>query len=318
MMTGTEFGKALPPTPGQERENFILSVAKAQGLVPITWKKIRIEQTLAGKLRVLEYEVSALPAAIGTVDDPFFFPAWPWTYQAIADGMKCILPTRKMCISIANVAQARIEPHPYTPTDGGKMNETSARFIESNNHIKKDLRSAQLAGKYVPGNLVTGLKKDVVVGPNLDGSKVAIFGWFRPGGKFKDDSASRWQPYSTVHESEYSDYSHSWEVVKESGTLDGSSVLLTDIATDKLFWTLLSDQGPFPLRFPNTSKNVSPPPGYPAGTFAVVEPSKTVAKTAKSAGVVGGIAFGGTIGFAVGGPIGGVVGAVFGAALGRA
>jgi hypothetical protein len=309
---GKGFAQALLGfSPGVEREKWILSVFRSQGLVSYggggLFSKITTSEMIDGKLQTLELSVSPFVASIGTDEDPFPFPAWPWTYQTIADSIDCLLPTRKICLLVAKQAKVSIDPHPF-PTknpsgvdDGGKYNESSARFVESYESISHDLSVAQSIGEYAPGQLVSGMKKDVVVGPALDGSRVAIFGWFRAKPPVADDKSSRWQPYSTIHESTYADYSHSWRVVRRQGKLNGKNVNLDEICNDPKFHVLVSDQGPFPMRFPS----------------AKAKSSSTAAKVSTAAGFVGGAALGAVAGGIVGGPVGAVLGGVAGAARGR-
>ncbi len=324
-MNGTEFGKILRAgnLSGIARELAILSAAK-NSIAPNAggggmWSFVYSQATLAGKARTLVMQCAPLPFSIGTLADPFLCPAWPWTYQAIANDIDAVLPTRKMCLLADKAATIRIDPKPFPLTngegkpDGGLYNESSDRYVQSNGAILAEL---QKIGQFPPSGIVAGAKKDVVLGPALDGSKVAIFGWFFKIGNSADNKDNRWQPYSTIHPGDYVDYSHGWRVFRRYAKLDGEVVDLNDIATDKLLHVLISDQGPFPLTFPNTANPVPPPPGYPPGTFA--KGGGLAVQEKSRARAVGGAVIGGTVGFALGGPVGALVGAALGGALGRA
>ncbi len=315
-LTGTDIGAALLPLTGLSRELAVLSAVQA-ALVAPQWCTVRSVASLAGKTRTLEIDVDALPLRVGTASDWLLVPAWPWTYQRVADALGCGLLTRKIALLVAQQAGARIEPHPFsaselTTVDGKTVpaNETTARYVASNGVIRTQL--AALPG-YVPGQLVSGAKKDVVIGPNLDGGKVAIFGWFHAAGPQTDTDAGRWQPYSTVHESTYVDYSHGGRLVRRQGRLDGSPVDLGELMTDKVLWPLVSDQGPMTWRFPNAPKVLAPPAGFPTDPVAPPATGMGSAAGAAALGLVGGV-----VGGLIGGPPGAVVGTLFGAAIGRA
>lgn len=324
-MNGSDFAHILVAGDlfGVEREIAILRAASTPANIAGVgggglWSTIISQATIAGKTRVLRMKCSPLPFSIGTNADPFLTPAWPWTYQRIANDLDAVLPTKRMCMLVAKQADIRISPRPY-PTnnadgkpDGGKYNESSARYVQSDTTILKDLTAEK---EYSPGKLVSGAKKDVVVGPGLDGKYVAIFGWFHRSGNGNDAPADRWQPYSTIHTSDYADYSHGWRVFRRKADLDGDVVDLNDIATDKLLHVLVSDQGPFPLLFPNKLPSAPPPPGFPPSGSKVGDSSPP---STKKSGVVGAALLGGSVGFFVGGPVGAAFGAVLGGALGRA
>jgi hypothetical protein len=103
-----------------------------------------------------------------------------------------------------------------------------------------------------PGDHLTiGYKKSIVVGPNLDGSKVAIYGG---AGGTADPPWNVIQPYSTIHTSDYSDYSHGIVLVSRKAELDGEPVdLRLDVfgSKDPAIYGLVSDQGRFDPIFPN-------------------------------------------------------------------
>lgn len=336
-MTGSEFAKLIAPLgPSLERELLILNTFRKQGLVPIAgggeFAKIRIEKVIAGKNRVLDMEVSSLPAALGTNADPFIIPCWPWTYEIIARESGCVLPSRKLAIDIAKAGSIKLTPHPYptcNPTkpgkcngkvgsssdDGGKYNETGARIVQHNAEVLAELAKRS---DYAPGKLVVNGWKDVIYADNLDGKLVAIFGWFFPDGTYTDTPKDRYQGFSTIYEAMYGpDYSHSGRFIHRVW-LNGALVSINDIGTDKLLWPLVSDQGSFVFTFPNAANSVPPPAGYPSGSFVPHTANPTAVKTATAAGLVGGTALGATAGFVIGGPIGAAFGGLLGAAIGRA
>jgi hypothetical protein len=301
MMTGTEIGKALFALKGLEREKRILEIFASQGLAPTggdDFRRIVSTATIDKKLRRLEMECLQIPVALGTKEDFLMMPAWPWTYQTIANARDCVIPSKLMVTLVAQQADFRIPPIAISPN----TIETKL-YIESNAVLLHELKKPDVKGvSYVPGMLVVSPKKDVVTGPGLDGKHVAIVGWFYQPGPQTDTPKGRIQAYNPKdHDSQYVDYSHGCRLFRRVGYLDGIPVSLSDIAKDPKLCVLVSDQGPFPLRFPSLET------GGPG----------VVTKVATGASVVAGAAGGAAVGFVVGGPAGAAVGALLGAAFGR-
>ena len=298
MLSGTDIGQKIQGLTGLDRETALLEIVKAQGLASVggggLFRNLSTSAKVNGKSATLIMQCSPLPLAAGTDDDFLLLPMWPWTYQTICDGMDFVLPTKKMCLLVAQLAEVRIDPAPISPNS-----ESSDLYVASNKKIRDQIFSVS---GYSPEKLVVSPKKDVVTGPDLDGTKVAIFGWFRSSPLPPTDTKeSRWQPYSTVHSSQYVDYSHSMRVFRRKATLNGSVVDLTELCADSKYSALVSDQGSFPMKFPSKDKSGA----------------TTTGKIATSAGLVGGAAAGGVLGFILGGPPGAAIGALVGGAIGR-
>lgn len=296
MLTGTEVGSSILTLTGLDREKKLIEIFRAQGLAPNagseSFRRIVTSMKIGGAPYKLEMDVSPLPAALGTEDDFLLIPAWPWTYQTMADAMDCVIPTRKMVTLVSQQADFRMPPMPISPNS-----EKSDLYVRVNAAVTKALS----VSIYHPGMLVVSPKKDVVTGPALDGTKVAIFGWFFQPGPQADTKEGRIQPYSTIHDSKYVDYSHSWRVFRRVAFLNGKPVSLVDVAKDLKLHVLVSDQGPLTLRFP--SKDAKGP--------------GVAVKVVTGAGILGGAAAGAVAGAVVAGPVGAAVGALLGAALGR-
>lgn len=181
-----------------------------------------------------------------------------------------------MVNAIYQAANTKLPSKPFPPDD--KM-ETSQRMADHDAAIGPQLPSRT--------NLIAGHKKDIVVGPDLDGSKVAIYGWQPDPSKFPH------QPYSTVHGSYYADYSHGIRPVSRWAMVDGKVTDIFNVFRDSSLLPLVSDQGSFVPVFPSKG-------------------AKWPSEGASAGG--GGLLAGAIAGFAVGGP----VGALFGAAVGVA
>lgn len=242
-MTGSEFYKLIEKLEGPAREAEILRIF-SEGhlpgwLVRQSWRPVSVEADVGKAVRRLTYFVSPDYFSIGTDADFLRTPARPATYQTIASSLAAIMPSRRMVNAIWGSADARVEP---VPIPGASDRRDSAPFLQSNEIINKQLQSM---GRSPLWNLVAGDKKDVVIGPGLDGSKVAIYGWHQSSGK-------PWQPYPGPHTVDHVDYSHGGRFVSRAAFLDGSPVDIASIFIDKQLSVLVSDQGPFLPFFPNT------------------------------------------------------------------
>lgn len=271
-MTGSEFGKSILSLMGQKREDAILSVALNPTNLPDWLKKPWTPVTVGP----ITYYVSPDYFSIGTDADYLRVAMTPQTAQAIATTYGAILPSRKMVADIYRAAKLKLKSQPFPPD--AKM-ETSQRMINHNT----------LIGIHSPASLIAGHKKDIVVGPNLDGSRVAIYGW-QP-----DPKVFPHQAYYTGHGSYYADYSHGVRLVARRALLDGKQFDLVEAFRDPKLVPFVSDHGSFVPYFP--SKGAS----WPGGA---------------SGGAGGGVLAGAALGLAVGGPVGAVLGGVAGAVLG--
>jgi hypothetical protein len=293
-MLGSEFAKTILGKSGAEREALIYS-AVANGHMPswireAEWKTILLTETIGGLPHTLKLWVLPDYFSIGTDADFLRVPMWPATAQKIATYLKSILPTRKIVDAIYNAADFRTSIGPPKGLDYAKMASTEA-FIASNAEI-----NTRIAGK---SGLIAGGKKDLVIGPNLDGSHVAIYstpfsgaGPVRPSDIIASDGVhhAQYQTYPSPHSADFSDYSHGLRLVFGKGELDGKIVNLSDVFDSNLY-PLVSDQGgPFLPHFPNVtgSKIGFPPKDFlPPVKPPPDEPPPVVAKASDNrAGIV--------------------------------
>src|SRR5437763_11764707 len=105
--------------------------------------------------------------AIGSDGDFVRVPITPMTAARIADAFGCYLPTRKIVDEVYKAATVKLEPRPLT-----KDREAATTFLEHSRIIE-----SQRANQKV-GNLVAGIKKDIVVTNRLGerANRVAIYG----------------------------------------------------------------------------------------------------------------------------------------------
>jgi hypothetical protein len=226
------------------------------------WKEIVVfDKDAAGAPHRLVLRVAPRYFELGTDEDPLFIPMWPVTAQKTAEAFNAILPSEKIVDIIWENADVQL---PIGPPSGfkipGKDMEEVPSWIAHNAIVQKQASSRSA--------LMAGGKKDLVIGPGLDGSKVAIYSTPFPGQghPLREYSTSvvpnPWkpgttfhpplhQPYSTIHDSKYSDYSHGLRLISRNANLDGAEVDLAGLFIDPILYALVSDQKGFYPAFPN-------------------------------------------------------------------
>jgi len=104
--------------------------------------------------------------------------------------------------------------------------------------------------------IIAGHKKDVVLTNRLwkKNGRIAIYGWHR-------DDRSPIQPLSTIHEKDYSDYSHGIRLIWDSVWVQGKMNSLYDVIQDHILAPLLTYEGaiknPAELMQPGGEKSYS-------------------------------------------------------------
>jgi hypothetical protein len=251
MRTGTEIGNSLIGKTGAEREALIWAAVVAKEYPSYTgvWREMLIRDVDAkGVPHTLLLRPAARPFELGTDSDPILMPMWPDTAQRVANLLNATLPSQKIVDQIWTNTDVHlpIGPPPGFKIPGPDMEATQS-WIAHNAVIQKMLSNYRFG-------LMSGGKKDVVVGPGLDGSHVAIYstpfsgtGSLRPSGVYP-----QYQPYSTIHWSKYSDYSHGIRLISRDAEIDGRSVDLAAIFLDPTLSALVSDQKNYYPSFPNT------------------------------------------------------------------
>lgn len=243
---GVQIMKEILAAPNQKaREEIVLSAVRAKEFPSwlLKWRPIKVSATIDGKPRTLEYEVSPDYVSLGDDENYFRAPMLPATAQEVADTLGAILPSSRMVDEIYANATGKLVPQPIAP-NLGRVTDYSAHEIKVQQQMK--------ANGLKPGQFLAGHKKDIVVGPNLNGSRVAIYGWHDVSGSYTGGKANRpIQPYSLVHDSNYTDYAHGVRLVKARGYLDGEPVSLRDVFEHPKLHVMVSNQGPFTPRFPN-------------------------------------------------------------------
>ncbi|MBD3226048.1 MAG: hypothetical protein GF313_15075 [Caldithrix sp.] len=106
----------------------------------------------------------------------------------------------------------KLKPLTFYPV--GDNNEHVYKFMEHNDSIQQQLVNAEAQ----PGNLVAGIKKDVVISNKItDLSRpghVVIYGWHRLNGQAI-------QPLANIYLDTYVYYSHGIRIIYETLLVDG-------------------------------------------------------------------------------------------------
>ena len=236
-LTGSQFVTSIAHMDARVREHAIADQLLAgnmpgflRNLVPVKldWQPPRGKAVTATVFVMPEY------LAIGAENDFLRIPMNLYTASTVASRLGYILPTKKMVDAIYRQSAIHLSPEPMTA--GPEMRSTEYYRI----HNEKIEAQSRLLG-VMPGQLVSGHKKDVVLTNLLDSShgRIAIFGWHRLNGV-------PIQPLSTVHGACYADYSHGIRLVSETVLIDGERRSVYDVLQDPVTSHVLNDEGPMP------------------------------------------------------------------------
>lgn len=246
-ITGSQFIQKIMnfKSGSPERNKLIISEFKS-GNFPSFLRKFSEINVNENNIK-LTYYVSPDYMSIGSDSDYVRISTDAPTSQAIADMFGCILPTKKMVDQIYQQAKTKATPAPmsggatvsgkfYSGKDFINLKMQHADSLEEHNRmIERQLKRLN----HKPGDLVAGIKKDVVIGNLLQNKKdrVNIYGWHQNDGKAI-------QPESTFHEAAYFDYSHSIRLVdknckiEENGT--SKQVNIESLLKDPKYSKLIS------------------------------------------------------------------------------
>lgn len=236
-LPGSEFVQRLAALDADQREAAILDEILSgnvpqfmRRLVPVSLGSAQADGRAANVV------VCVMPdyLAVGTDEDFVLLPMRLQTALKIADRFGFMLPTRKIVDAIYRQAGIHMQPQPLPA--GPAM--TSIAYYLHHNALLREQRQAIGA---VPGSLIAGDKKDLVVTNRLwrDSDKVAIYGWHRSDGRAI-------QPLSTVHGARYADYSHGVRLVAATAYDNGAPRAISALLQDAGSAALLSDEGVIP------------------------------------------------------------------------
>lgn len=232
-ISGTDFGNSIMNVgPTQTREDLIFAQFLAGNVPEFMRNSISVTVTIAND--TLTYWVLPDVLCVGTNTDYLRTSLNPLTAKKVADLFGGVLPTRKMAQQIWQTATVKLTPSPNGPPYDATMMSTE-RMVFHNTKIQTAL------GTKVPGEMVTGHKKDVVITVGLftHPNNVAIVGWWYPSGEMI-------QPLNYVsHDRYYKDYSHGIRIINRMVTINGQWHDIYDVLRNETLAALISDEGPF-------------------------------------------------------------------------
>jgi hypothetical protein len=236
-MTGSEFAAHVSGMDRDEREQAI-ETELTDGNFPEFLKRLKpvrlTHRFEDGKTKTATVFTMPDYLSVGSERDYLLTPMNLHTAIETAIRLGFILPTKKIVDAIYRQSDVHCAPEPMPA--GPEMRST-AYYVKHNQKIKKQL----VALSCVPGELVSGHKKDVVLTNRLIRShgKIAIYGWHRPSG-------IPIQPLSTIHGANYADYSHGIRLVSEIVLIDNEPRSMYDVLEDPKLASVVSDEGTIP------------------------------------------------------------------------
>ncbi len=235
-MTGSQFMNSVIDMSFADREESILQELRTGNVPYFLRELVLIEATYqdaAGNNHDVRFRVMPDYLAIGSDEDFCRVPMGPITAQKAADFYGTCMPTRKLVDEIYVNAEVKLAPVTYYPV--GNQNESVAKFIEHNEAIE----AQRAAAGAIPGQLVGGIKKDVVLSNKItDPSRthhVTIYGWHTLDG-------NPIQPLYNGHFDTYVDYSHGIRYLDDDIEIDGGMQDVRSVLTDGNLYKILSDE----------------------------------------------------------------------------
>ena len=233
--TGSEFMQSILNMSFEDREQAIRDEIFT-GNIPHFLRGLKTVETIFTDANGVSHDVSyqVMPdyLAIGSDEDFCRIPMGPITAQRIADHFGGSMPTRKLVDHIYVNADVKLEPVTYPWSEESVK---VSRFIEHN----EDIEALRLAAGGELGQLMGGLKKDVVISNLItDPSRpnhVVIYGWHKPDG-------TPWQPLYNGHIASYVDYSHGIRLLHGNVLIDGEATEIKTVLRDPVLYKILSDE----------------------------------------------------------------------------
>lgn len=254
-MKGSAFASTFPSFAAWESSAVSLEASGEN--IPTTFVQVTLSHP-DGRSAIID--VASDYFSVGEADDFLRLPLTPTTAQRVANLKGMLLPTPKLVYTIWQQSNVKLTPVSIAALKPAESNKGAnmAQYLRHNAAIQ-----AQLAGQ---AGLISGHKKDVVVGNIAKPGKVLIFGWYRPSPDVFDDRTAMenpkrqpTQPYSNVHGDFYVDYSHGIRFVSPLMTVEGKEMETEKVYTDSKFSGFISHEGPvrqprYPAPFPNGTK----------------------------------------------------------------
>ena len=232
-VSGSEFMQSVMDMNFDNREAAIFNEISA-GNIPNFLRELKTLETsfldANGFSHQISYEVMPDYLAIGSDSDYCRIPMGPATAQKIADLFGATMPTRKLVNHIYVNSDIKLEPVTYPWSEESTK---VPRFIQHN----ADIEALRLAAGGIPGQLMGGLKKDVVISNKIAElpNNVVIYGWHKLDG-------TPWQPLYNGHIASYVDYSHGIRLLNVKFMIDGQEKNVRDALRDPVLYKVLSDE----------------------------------------------------------------------------
>ncbi len=234
-MTGSEFMQSVMNLTFEEREDRIFEEISKGNIPDFLRTLTTIESNFSdadGVVHKVNYEVMPDYLAIGSDEDFCRIPMGPITAQKLADLFGAAMPTRKLVDNIYVNSEIKLAPVTYPWSDESVK---VSKFVQHNSDIEDQRRAANA----VLGQLVGGIKKDVVLSNRIvDPSKpnhVVIYGWHQLNGE-------PIQPLYNGHLNTYVDYSHGIRFINSEMLIDDSLAIYQNILMDDRLYKILSDE----------------------------------------------------------------------------
>lgn len=181
--------------------------------------------------------------SVGEADDFIRLPLLPGMAQKIANLTGLLLPTPTL---VYRIWQASVKLKRISIAALGESNKgpSFAQYVKHNAAVQAQIDPAGA------GKLLSGHKKDIVVGNLFKPNKVLIFGWYKPAPDVFNDG-SDWQTpdrqpqqaYSNAHGSNYVDYSHGVRFISPLMTVEGKDIETERVFTDADLSGFVSNEG---------------------------------------------------------------------------
>jgi hypothetical protein len=295
-MLGSEFISTYGRKTYQAWEKAAIDLAREGSLTPWPWTEILVSD---GE-NTARIPVQTDVVSIGTLEDHLRLPMTPMTAQSIANLTGSLLTTPLLEYRIWQQAGYKANPTGMVPNQGVNLEQ----FAAHSRLIDDQLRAATV----IPGTLVAGIKKGVVVSNIHKPNKVIIFGWYRhyltdkdgrltselapdvfddgkglttvsPAGVvMQTPNRQPLQPKSNVHGDFYFDYSHGIRLVGPVSIVNGQPMETAALYQHPTLSRLVSNEGPVRVpRYPGAT--VPPAPVRLSNTPVTAQPLGDASET---------------------------------------
>ena len=235
MASGSQFARGIDQMVRGQRDAQTVQ-AVSRGDIPNFLRHLKPVElhAYASDGRALKATICVMPdyLAVGNDKDFLRMPMGFAAATEVAARLGFVLPTPRMVDAIYRQSERQLNPQPLR---AGPAMRSTAYFTRHNADIATQTQRLGI----VPGLLLAGHKKDVVLSNRLDShpGRVAIYGWHQANGE-------PIQTLSTAHGVEYVDYSHGIRLVAAVMLLNGKLTSVQQVLSDAQLSVVLSDEGP--------------------------------------------------------------------------